>query len=268
MLVASISNAQTTTISGTTYHGVSGDNFITIASAWNEGTITDAWDWNNLNWFYNGDVDNLNSLPGIAPGGLLIRYNGENRSVLYEQRDSETITEYFVVPSIGTNSLATGQGAELYNAATASGTVYLNSSEANREADRLTAFYESPFQAWERSTGGYHRYVTINGREYRIDTKTDATGSFSSNPYTPVFERTNPYNALVARGWTLHDQSGIDASFPDRTLPIAIHPNGNFAVLSIPGGAYNIYNYANGVFVGGNTHRFGSIEEVINHFGG
>ena len=266
MLFAGAVSAQTTTINGETYHGVSGDKFITIASAWNNGDITDAWDWNNLIWILNGvEQSDVNTLSGIAPGGLLVRHNGVDIGVSYVQIEIPNSSEYFVIPSLGRNGFVPGEGTTYYNAAVAAGLIYSSQSEATRVANRLTVTNEAPYQVWSRSSGGYNRQVTINGENYIIATRRDATGSFPSAHYISVFSRTNPFNLLVANNWTT---GTITDPASQAQLSVAIHPSGNYAVLSVPGGAYNSYNYANGA-LGRAIARHNSPQEVLDYnFGG
>ena len=270
LLTCGMVSAQTATISGTTYHGVSGDNFITIASAWNEGDITDAWDWNWFNWLHNGNpvadmYDLSTSIGSIGSGQFFhIRIDGFDHPVVYSTRDIGASSEYFVIPSLGRNGLGTGEGEEIYNSATASGTVYNSPSEARREAHRLADANSSSFQVWERASGGFDRYVAINNRNYRLYTSIDIQGSFSHS-YDAAFIRNNPFNLLIANNWTTGTFTDpIDGS----TLHLAIHPSGNYAVISIPGGAYNSYHYANGA-LGKPIERHNSPEEVRDYnFGG
>ena len=274
MLVASISNAQTATISGTTYHGVSGDNFITIANAWNEGTITSAWQWSFLDLYYEGrSYDDVASLPSPPTNAtIIVRTNGQDTSVPYYTRESGRVHEFFVVPLQGVGNPTDEEGNRFYAIAEAAGNVFVEASlddsqnaRASQRAQELADDSGITHVVYSRSSISRNAYIEINNREYLLAERGVSGISYGQLRATANPVVANPYNGLV--GWTLHDQSGIDASFPDRTLPIAIHPSGDFAVLHIPGG-YNLYNYANGAFVGGNTHRFGSIEEVINHFGG
>ena len=266
VLYAGAVSAQTATISGTTYHGVTGDDFITIASAWNEGDVTDVWDWNDLTWILNGEeVSDIGSLAGIAPGGLLVRHNGTDRGVSYMQIDIGRSEEYFVIPSLGRNGFVPGEGTTYYNAAVAAGLIYSSQSEATRVANRLTVTNEAPYQVWSRSSGGYNRQVTINGENHIIATRRDATGSFPSAHYISVFSRTNPFNLLVANNWTT---GTITDPASQAQLSVAIHPSGNYAVISVPGGAYNSYHYANGA-LGRSIARHNSPQEVLDYnFGG
>ena len=181
VLLGSFANAQTT-INSTLYHGVSGDNFITIANAWNNGDITDAWDWNNLNWFHNGNqITDINTLSNIGSGNFLhVRIGSQDHPLTVTQRTSGEMTQYYVVESIGVNGVSDARGEMLYNAPTTER--FTNLDEAASRAQDLANEHRVSYQVWNRTIRSLNYFVSINSREYRIVSRQDASVVYDSDP--------------------------------------------------------------------------------------